>query len=152
MIKDKHPNKNSRKNRFFHPKKKYSGIWISSIIFFDAAFVFLLFYILNSPLMLKPGINIDLPQSSFSGGSYHNGLILSITQNGLFFFQDEQVNLLQLEKYLNKIFLKEPDFTLIIEADKNSNHSMLVQAWEIAQKVGIKKITIATGLKAKDDV
>ena len=102
--------------------------------------------------MVKPGINIDLPQASFSGGSLHNGVILSITHNGLFFFQDEQVNITQLEIHLNEILLKEPNFTLIIEADKKSNHSMLVQAWEVAQKVGINKITIATGLKAKDDI
>ena len=29
---------------------------------------------------------------------------------------------------------------------------MLVQVWEIAQQAGINKITIATGLKAKDDL
>ena len=60
MIKNKHPYKNSRKNRFFQPKKKYSGIWISSIIFFDAAFVFLMFYILNSPLMVKHKVLISI--------------------------------------------------------------------------------------------
>jgi biopolymer transport protein ExbD len=151
MIREKEPYKNSRKNRFFRPKKKYSGIWISSIIFFDAACVFLCFYILNSPLMIKPGINIDLPQSSFSGGVIHNGIILSIAHNGLLFFQDQEVNLIQLKSYLEDINLNNSNATLIIEADKKSEHSMLVDVWEIAQQAGIKKITIATGLKAKDD-
>jgi len=151
MIREKEPYKNSRKNRFFSPKKKYSGIWISCIIFFDAAFIFLCFYIINSPLMLKPGINIDLPKSSFSGGLIYNGVVLSITHNGLLFFQDEEVNLIQLKSSLEDICLNNPDISLIIEADKKSEHSMLVSAWEIAQKAGIKKITIATGLKAKDD-
>ena len=101
--------------------------------------------------MLKPGINIDLPKSSFSGGLIYNGVVLSITHNGLLFFQDEEVNLIQLKSSLEDICLNNPDISLIIEADKKSEHSMLVSAWEIAQKAGIKKITIATGLKAKDD-
>ena len=49
------------------------------------------------------------------------------------------------------LYLNNSNATLIIEADKKSEHSMLVDVWEIAQQAGIKKITIATGLKAKDD-
>ena len=40
---------------------------------------------------------------------------------------------------------------LIIEVDENAKHSELVKAWTIAHEVGIKEISISTGLYAKKD-
>ena len=68
-----------------------------------------------------------------------------------YFFSRSRGKFIQLKSYLEDINLNNSNATLIIEADKKSEHSMLVDVWEIAQQAGIKKITIATGLKAKDD-
>ena len=151
MIKDNQPHKNSAKSRFLKPKKKYSGIWICCLVFLDAASLILAFYIINSPIILKPGINITLPKSSFSDGAIYNGSTLSIAQNGLFFYKDEIVNESKLKKYLLDEKINNPNMTLIIEVDENAKHSKLVQAWTLAHDVGIKEISIATGLYAKKD-
>ena len=149
MITHDQPHKNSAKKRFLKPKKKYSGIWICCLIFLDSAALLLAFYIINSPIILKPGINITLPKSAFSGGAIYNGMILSITQNGSFFYQDEIVNESRLKNFLVKEKNNNPEMILIIEVDENAKHSELVKAWTIAHEVGIKEISISTGLYAK---
>ena len=149
MVVDNQPHKQSLKLLHFVPKRKYSGIYIICTMFLDVACLFIAFYILNDPIVLKPGINIELPAIEFSGGAILNGSVLSINHDGSYFYEDEKISLESLKYILSKRVISEPNLILIIEADKNSPHKALVEAWSIAQRAGIEQISIATGLKSK---
>lgn len=144
------PQQNSLKFRFVTTKRKYSSLFVISTIFFDAACLILCFYIIKSPIVLQPGINIQLPQVEFTGGAILNTSMLSISHDGTFFYENERVNSDILQKYLIDKVKNNPEIILIIEADERVEHGKLVEAWTIARLSGVNQISLATGLKAKE--
>jgi len=138
------PHKKSQQLRRFKPTRKPAGIFITSIVFADASLIALAFFLAISPFVIQPGINIQLPASPFSGGARFGDLVLAITPGGNYYFEDERHNLTTLVQSLKRAVGRNPNATLIIEADKRVSHGDVIAAWNAAQEAGISTISIAT--------
>ena len=141
-------NKRSHKLRQFKPTKKPASRFCISLVFADACLLTLAFFLLVSPFVLQPGINIKLPQSPFTGGAPFNSMVLSITKGGWFYFNDERLNQDQLTAVLKSAAKKSPSLPLIIEADEQVTHGDVIRAWNAALAAGIKNVSIATQISA----
>ena len=108
------------------------------------------FYVATSSFVLKPGIIVNLPETTFSAGVPHQATILSITHDDRIFYDDEQISLERLEMVLANVdqTFKQP---LVIEADQQADYGTIVKVWYIAQKAGMKQISLATGLGIKSN-
>ena len=74
-------------------RRKYQLGFIGSAFLFDAAVLWIGFYLAASSFVMKPGILIDLPDISFSGGVSHQASILSISHDGRFFMTMNRLHL-----------------------------------------------------------
>lgn len=143
------PHKKSWKIRRFKPSRRPAGLFGNSVVFFDTALLLLGFYLAISPFVLQPGINIQLPASPFTGGAQFDSLILSITRDGWFYFNDKHCPEENLEAELRKVVAGgDAGAPLIIEADKRVAHGAVVVAWNAALAAGIKEVSIATEISA----
>lgn len=142
------PHKKSKELRRFKPTRKPVGVFSIAIAFCDASLLALAFFLAVSPFVLQPGINISLPESSFSGGARFDSMVLSITRGGWFYFNDERLDSNRLASALKLAAAEEPGFPLIIEADEHVSHGTLVAAWNAAREAGIKQVSIATRIAA----
>lgn len=142
------PHKKSKELRRFKPTRKPVGVFSIAIAFCDASLLALAFFLAVSPFVLQPGINISLPESSFSGGARFDSMVLSITRGGWFYFNDERLDSSRLASALKLAAAEEPGFPLIIEADEHVSHGTLVAAWNAAREAGIKQVSIATRIAA----
>lgn len=142
------PHKKSKELRRFKPTRKPVGVFSIAIAFCDASLLALAFFLAVSPFVLQPGINISLPESSFSGGARFDSMVLSITRGGWFYFNDERLDSNRLASALKLAAEEEPGFPLIIEADEHVSHGTLVAAWNAAREAGIKQVSIATRIAA----
>ena len=115
----------------------------------DVAFILVAFFLIVSPVILKPGIQIELPAAVFSGGVAVGGDVVSIARDERVYFDDEQIDLERLEERLMARVDKEPKLVLIIEADRQVSHSRLVDVWSAAQAAGYCQF-LATGLRGED--
>ena len=140
------PHQKSKALRQFKPTRKPAGVFSIAIAFCDSSLLALAFFLVISPFVLQPGINISLPDASFSGGARFGSMVLSITRGGWFYFNDERLNLVRLPEALKDAAAEHPGFPLIIEADRHVSHGTIVKAWDAAQGAGIKDVSIATGV------
>ena len=98
MIDLEQPNRQGIHFRRFIPRLKYRGRGISVSIVLDLSLILLSFFLLLSPVLVKPGIQIDLPVSNFTQGVNLYSDIVSITRNGNIYYDDELMSLESLEE------------------------------------------------------
>ena len=100
---------------------------------------------------MQPGINITLPESSFTGGARFGSMVLSITRGGWFYFNDERLTHGSLSSALEASARMRPEAPLIIEADELATHGMIIKAWNAALAAGISEVSIATRISASSE-
>lgn len=106
----------------------------------------LLFFMVHSPFVLQPGILLDLPESPFTAGARYEALVVTVSQEGLIFFNDERTPLEGLASAFAQAAHEKPQRPLLIEADSRVRHGTLVQIYNMAATVGIREIVLATRL------
>ncbi len=103
-----------------------------------------LFLLIHSSFVLRPGIAVNLPSAAFLEGAPYGSAVVTVTQQGMIFFNDERTHLEKLGPALTQAVFERPDMTLVIEADEMIRNNTLVQIYNIASIAGVKKIVLAT--------
>ena len=142
------PHVKSQQLRRFKPIRKPAGVFTLSIALSDAALLVLAFFLAVSPFVMQPGINIELPESTFTGGARFSSMVLSITRGGWFYFNDERLRSSDLPAALERAVAFTPDAILIIEADERVEHGIVIKAWNAALAAGVSEVSIATRISA----
>lgn len=146
------PHTKSQALRRFKPSRKPAGVFTIAVAFCDSSLIALAFFLAVSPFVLQPGINISLPDSPFSGGARFGSMVLSISRGGWFYFNNERLSEAGLQASLEHAASIHPDAVLIIEADDQVEHGVVVKAWNAAMKAGISEVSIATRISAVEEV
>jgi biopolymer transport protein ExbD len=131
-------------HRTFLPHRRTGRGFLTGTVFLDAALLITAFTLATSPFVRKPGIALDLPVATQVGGIRFNDTVLSISGEGLFFFNDEIIRPDSLETVLRAAFGKNPDATLILEADKATSQATASAVYDAAARAGFRRIFIAT--------
>ncbi len=109
----------------------------------NVALLAVMFLILKSGLVLRPGINLQLPQSEFTAGTHYNTMVLVMTQEGLIFFNDNRIPLEELAFALNQAAHRNRQAGLSIEADLRVQYGMVIRVINMAMAAGIRQINLA---------
>ena len=112
----------------------------------NVVLLFMLFFILQSPFVMRPGITVNLPTASFASGVPYGAMVVTISQEGIVFFNDERTTMEGLSSALSQSVYDHPDVSLVIEADGRVQHSTLVEVYNKAMAAGIKNVVLATRL------
>jgi len=110
----------------------------------DVALLVLIFFMANSSFVLQPGIIVDLPEAEFVAGTAYGDMIVTVSQQGFVFFNDEKTSLEGLSSAFANAFDRSADQTLIIQADRGVSHDTVVRIYDMAQKAGIRKVALGT--------
>jgi len=123
-------------------KKRRVFINITSLI--DVMFLLLIFFMVSSTFIEKPGMKLDLPGAETSQLAKIEKLVLQVNTDGRILLNSEPVILDNLQEKIKSVISELPDVPLFLEADQNVSHGMVVRIMDIAKKSGVKKLTIAT--------
>ena len=151
-MKPSNPHRKSQQLRHFKPSRQPAGVFTIAVALSDASLLVLAFFLAVSPFVMQPGINITLPESSFTGGARFGSMVLSITSGGWFYFNDERLDSDGLPAALSAVAGMNPGVPLIIEADELVRHGAVIEAWNAAQGAGISEVSIATRISAIEEV
>ena len=110
----------------------------------NVVLLFMLFFILQSPFVMQPGITVNLPTASFASGVPYGAMVVMISQEGMMFFNDERTTMDGLAAALSQSVYDHPDMSLVIEADGRVQHNTLVQVYNLATAAGIRNVVLAT--------
>ena len=104
----------------------------------------LLFVILSSDFVLQPGIQVDIPVAAqFASGVRYSPFVVTLTQEGLAFFDDEQLPLENLAAAFIRRLQQNRDWPLTIEADSRVPYGTIVRVMNMAAVAGFRDINLA---------
>jgi biopolymer transport protein ExbD len=117
----------------------------------------LAFFLLSSPYIMQPGIQIDLPRSLYGRGTQSNRLIVTLLpgperhddsgvllpRQPTIFFDDQLMGLTELQRALNSVPHNTESHPLLIKSDKDVPLGFVTEIVNAAMASGLSAI-IAT--------
>jgi len=127
------------------PRHDVSDPRVDMIPLVDVIFLVLVAFIYASMFLTqKTGLPVDLPDASQSELERLDVMTITITRDGTLFLNKQAVSPVELEQALSLARTNNPDIRLFVMADQDARLDPLVIAMDIARKVGIEGLTIAT--------
>ena len=120
-------------HRTFLPRRRTGRGFLTGTVFLDAALLFGAFVLATS-----------LPAVPAAVGIQYNDMVLGISREGLFFFNDEKVSKDDLQSVLAAAAQERPGIALILEADAITPQSSTAAVYDAAARAGFRKVFIAT--------
>jgi len=110
----------------------------------DTVFLLLIFFMLSTSFVVQPGIQVKLPKAITSEIQLKKDLVLTITAENILFLNEQPITLEELGEALQAAFAQRKDRVLIIKADQEVKHGVVVYAMDIAKLNGADRLAIAT--------
>lgn len=129
---------------FRHRKKRNLEISITPMI--DVVFLLLIFFMVTTTFNKNNALQITLPESESKESVPRQLLVLSIDSKSQYYLNDQLLadnNLSTLGSSLVSVF-KDQDQALVINADALAPYQAVVNALDIAGRVGFVQITFST--------
>jgi biopolymer transport protein ExbD len=128
-------------------KKRNDEPEINLIAFIDVLLVVLIFLMLSSTFAMHNKLALKLPKAQASESSKDDpqSTPLMVRIDGSYQLGTDNIpagDMLALERALAK--LPQKDTLLVIHADAQSSHQSVISALQVAQNVGLVRITFAT--------
>lgn len=129
--------------RQLRPRNRRTRGFLDAAPLADVVLLLLFFFISQSGFVLQPGIHVRLPVSEFADGAPYSGLVVTISQEGLVFFNDERTTLEGLASAFERSAHERANATLLIEADGRVRHESLIRIYNMARSAGILDVVLA---------
>jgi biopolymer transport protein ExbD len=121
---------------------------VDAIPFINVILLAFFYYISQAPFVLQPGVRLDLPAAAFTDGVPYDALVVTVSQEGMVFFNDQRTSLEELRAGLRQTARNRRDPALIVEADGGVKHRTLVEIYNMAIEAGIRRVSLATRIAA----
>jgi len=110
----------------------------------DIVLLLLIFFLLSSSFIIQPGIKVRLPKSDTSEIHREKSITVTISKDGLYYLNEEQVSIAELPAKMQQLISANPDQIVIIKPDKDVTMEKFVEVMDIGKMVGAEKFEIAT--------
>ncbi len=120
---------------------------INIVPFVDITLVVLIIFMVTTPLIMKPSININLPKAASGTDSTPSQLTITMTNEGKTFLNGRVVVNEEISIYASNISKTEPDIQAIISADRDVSHGQVVAMIDLIKEAGVKKFAITIDKK-----
>ncbi len=120
--------------------KRQIVINVTSLI--DVVLLLLIFFMITSRFSEQPGMKLELPESKTSSTEEADNLEIYISSENVIMLNGKEILFDNLKLKLGEI--QNESKSIVIKADKNTKHGLVVQIMDIAKQSGIYKIVIAT--------
>jgi len=134
--------------RFRKPKEEEPRLGITPLI--DVVFLLLIFFMVTSHFNVASGIPIRLPkvaQKAYDRNDHK--IMIVIDREGRTYLKGEKIELKDLGPRLQNIVGKEGLIHLLLQADKDVKHGMVVHVMDLAKRAGVSSIIIAAQWEPK---
>ncbi|MDO8426812.1 MAG: biopolymer transporter ExbD [Deltaproteobacteria bacterium] len=115
----------------------------------DVMLVLLVIFMVTTPFIMTESFKIKLPKASTSDAEPGKGAVLAINEAGVISLNGRNIPSDELYSELKKAFDSGVDKNVVIKADGNTRHGVIVKALDTAKLAGATKLSIATEREAK---
>ncbi len=126
-------------------KKEIKRLSLDVTPLIDVIFLLLIFFMVSTTFITSPGIHVNLPQASIkSKTDKPKSLEIVVTDKNRIFLNGKKISKKTLAANLATAQKRTGFKKLIIRADGNVKHKEVVFIMDVAKRVGLHKLSIAT--------
>ena len=120
---------------------------INIVPFVDIILVVLIIFMVTTPIMMKPSINVNLPKAGSGDSTAPSELTVTIMSDGGLSLNGKATTPEGITAYSKELAVKRPDVQAIISADKDVPHGRVVSIIDAVKTGGVKKFAITIDRK-----
>jgi biopolymer transport protein TolR len=120
---------------------------INIVPFVDIILVVLIIFMVTTPFIMKPSININLPKAGSGEDTTPSELSISITADGKVALNGKMSDEASIAAYAKDLASKKPEVQAIISADKEVTHGRVVSIIDAVKMGGVEKFAITIDKK-----
>lgn len=113
----------------------------------DIVFIMLIFFIVTTSFIKEAGIEVNKPQSDQASMPKAANIFIAITEDGDVWMDKRQIDVERVRANLERLLAEQPTDVVVVQADMESNHGVVVEVMDQIKAAGIDRISIA----AKDN-
>jgi biopolymer transport protein ExbD len=116
------------------------GINVTPMV--DVMLVLLVIMMVSATYIVSQSLKVDLPKASNSDSAAPSLAAVTITRDGAFRFNQEEVTPAQLVARLHAAHAANAEVSLIVTADRDAKHGAVVSVIDLAKTEGISHFAI----------
>ncbi|CAB0149666.1 MULTISPECIES: ExbD/TolR family protein [Gammaproteobacteria] len=113
----------------------------------DIVFIMLIFFIVTTSFVKEAGIDVNKPEASQAQKKPSANIFIAIRANGEVWMDKRMVDVERVGANIERLLAEQPTDIVVIQADEEAKHGVVVEVMDQIKEAGIDKISIA----AEDD-
>ena len=110
----------------------------------DVVFIMLIFFIVTATFIKEAGIQVERPDTFTADSQDDAAILIAISSNDEIWIDREERDPRALRAVIERLHAENPKGSIVIQADENSTHEMLVVVMEAAKAAGVTNVAIAS--------
>lgn len=115
---------------------------INIVPFVDIILVVLIIFMVTTPFIMKPSLNVQLPEAGSGEETAPSKFSISISKDGQYALNGKPMSVEEIKSEAKSQSETNPNIQAIISADKNVPHGNVVSAIDAVKSGGIKRFAI----------
>jgi biopolymer transport protein ExbD len=120
---------------------------INIVPFVDIILVVLIIFMITTPFILKPSININLPKAASGQDTTPSELTITIAADGKTLLNGKPASDDEISEFARSALAKSTETQAIISADKDVPHGRVIGVIDVVKTAGITKFAITIDKK-----
>jgi len=109
----------------------------------DIVFIMLIFFIVTTSFVKEAGIEVNKPQAANQTKQKSANIFIAVKDSGDIWLDKKRVDVELVSANLEKLLAEQPTDFVIIQADKDAKHGVIVKVMDAIKDAGIERISIA---------
>ena len=123
------------------PAKKI-GINLTPLI--DVLFILIIFFTVSSTFLEQPGIELKLPEAESSQSHTVQKIVVYVDKEENIFLNEDPIEIDKVAEHVQLLISAQTDKSVVLHADKEVSHGVIIRIMDLLRKRGIYKIVIST--------
>lgn len=111
----------------------------------DIVFIMLIFFIVTTSFVKPSGLDYNQPKASTATQKNSANIFIGISKTGVIKMENRQVDIERVTANIERILAETPEASVLIEADKDAHHGVVINVMDQVKKAGIEKISVSAG-------
>ncbi|MGJ8682843.1 ExbD/TolR family protein [Paraglaciecola sp.] len=110
----------------------------------DIVFIMLIFFIVTTVFVKEAGVEVNKPNGTLSVMPKNANIFIAVTEDGDVWMDKRIIDVDSVRANLDRLMAEQPSDVIIIQADTNAEHGIVVEVMDQIKAAGIDRISIAT--------
>lgn len=111
--------------------------------FTDVILVLLIIFMITTPMLMQPGIKVNLPKTQTTDNEDTSNIEVLISKDGFVHMNGKQIHESNVESTIKNLLAASPDKPIVIKADKDVKYDYVIKFMDLSKKAGATRFALA---------